>query len=355
MCVLKLGVGTGIGVTPVCAKTTRGRLPAWCSVGRTIKRALGMMGVVVCMVAASSCSGSTDASVGSQPHKTLVSRPAPKSHVLLVPHLVGGIAGWCMATVTETAIEGSAGCGPSMTSTGPIFDESCSGNDTKVDIFALTMREVAAVSVAGGTPIPTASNSTLPEGLRAVAIELLGYKWLPEPPFTHPCPQMTPFDIKGRPIRRLGKRGTPLAFRLPVRQWELSAHPPRGVCQLTATRPPRETVADSGAVALQIGRFPQLIGRAFLTCIHTTYIYREENHLRAAILLDASHPGATPSSLPDMKSLTGHPGIFEAPGSGGEMVARRIPGAWLVVEESDGIGIHVPLELLKRLRATIHL
>jgi hypothetical protein len=35
------------------------------------------------------------------------------------------------------------------------------------------------------------------------------------------------------------------------------------------------------------------------------------------------------------------------------MAARRIPGAWLVVEEEDRIGFRVPVELLEDLRATI--
>jgi hypothetical protein len=55
-----------------------------------------------------------------------------------------------------------------------------------------------------------------------------------------------------------------------------------------------------------------------------------------------------------MKPLAGHLGIFEAPGDGNEMAARRIPGAWLVVEENDGIGLRVPLALLEHLRASVH-
>lgn len=56
-----------------------------------------------------------------------------------------------------------------------------------------------------------------------------------------------------------------------------------------------------------------------------------------------------------MKPLAGHPGIFEAPGSEGEIAARPITGAWLVVEEQDDIDLKVPVELLKSLQATIRL
>jgi hypothetical protein len=71
------------------------------------------------------------------------------------------------------------------------------------------------------------------------------------------------------------------------------------------------------------------------------------------VLLNASHPGATPPPLPGMKPLAEHRGIFYAPGCEGETAALRIPGAWLVVEEEDDIGLKVPVELLKSLRATI--
>jgi len=56
--------------------------------------------------------------------------------------------------------------------------------------------------------------------------------------------------------------------------------------------------------------------------------------------------------MPGMKPLAGHPSVFSAPPN---RFARRIHDAWLVVEEEDNIGPRVPLELLKRLRATVHL
>jgi hypothetical protein len=73
-------------------------------------------------------------------------------------------------------------------------------------------------------------------------------------------------------------------------------------------------------------------------CLDTVYVYQEEHHLTAAVLLNAADPGATPPPLPGMKPLQGHPGLFEAPGPSGEMAARRIPGAWLVVGEGTYAG-----------------
>ncbi len=281
-----------------------------------------------------------------------VSRPAPNSHVLLVPELQGGIAGWCVATATETTTGGSSGCGAARTSTGPIFAEGgCQGDDMRLDTFVLTTSEVAAVSVAGGPPIPTHANATLPDGLRAAAVEVLRRKGKP-----WPCFRVTPLAANGTPIRKRGKPGRPLLVTLPgARHWTESAHQPAGVCKLTATQLPRETVAYEGDVATRIRHYRGLLGRALLSCVDTVYINHEEHHLTSAVLLNAAHPGATPPPLPGMRPFAGHPGIYEAPGCEGKRAARRIPGAWLVVEEEDDIGLRVPVELLESLRATIQL
>ena len=69
-------------------------------------------------------------------------------------------------------------------------------------------------------------------------------------------------------------------------------------------------------------------------------------------MLDAAHPGVAPPNLPGMEPLPGHPSLYEAPP---DRFARRIPGAWLVVEEEDNIGPTVPVELLERLHASLHL
>lgn len=317
---------------------------------RIVKGIFGTVIALACALATLSCSGGANASTPTVGRDAFVSRPAPNSRVLLVPNLFAGAAGWCMATASNTLTGGSASCGGSRTSTGPIFAESCTGNETVAHVYALTRDEVAAVSVDGGNPIRTAPNSTLPDGLHAVAIELLGQKLSPQN-----CPKLTPIDANGSPIHRRGKSGTPLVQLLPFRQWEEPSHPPRGVCRLVANRVPREFVAANGSVVLQARRLPGLLGRAFLACVDTTFIYRNENHLRAAVLLNASDPGATPPPLPGIRPIAGHGKIFEAPGSQGEMVARRIPGGWLVVEESDKIGVAAPIELLQYLTATIHL
>jgi hypothetical protein len=305
-------------------------------------------GVLVCGLCASACSATAAG--------RYVSQPVPNSHVLLVPELRGGTAGWCLATGYQTRTEGSSGCGGlTRTSTGPIFAEGgCEEGETRIDTYALTTSEVAAVSVAGGRPIPTTTNATLPNGLRAAAVEVLRNHGRPS--IEGHCPRLTPLNVRGKPIGRGGKVGSPQAFILPgTRQWEAPARPPAGVCGLTARQLPRETVAYQGAVATRIRPYRGLLGRALLSCADTVYVNDEEHHLTSAVLLSASHPGATPPPLPGMKPLAGHPGIFEAPESEGEMAARRIAGAWLVVDEEDDIGLKVPVELLESLQATIRL
>jgi hypothetical protein len=324
-----------------------------------MNRIVRLAAALVCILCAASC-----LAAAAGPY---VSRPTPNSHVLLVPALQGGTAGWCLATGYETTTEGSSGCGEVTTTlTGPIFAEpGCDESETGIHLYALTTSEVAAVSVYGGTPIPTTTNTTLPDGLRAAAVEVLRHNGHPSVGWR--CPRMTPLDANGKSIHDTGKEGTQLRFaqRLPgTKRWDRGVpgehpgwnarRPAHGACELTAMRLPRETSARWGSVATVIRPEKGLVGQALMSCVDITYFYLREHALTAAMLLDASHPGATPPPLPGMKPLAGHPGIFEAPDAQ-EMAARRIPGAWLVVEENDGIGLRVPVELLESLRATIRL
>jgi len=313
------------------------------------------MAVLACTVAVSGCSQSAT-------HRAYVSRPLPNGHVLLVPELRGGSSGWCVATGYRTAMERGSGCGQATTtSTGPIFDEAgCDESETAIHLYALTTSEVAAVSVYGGSPIPTTTNSTLPDGLRAAAVEVVRHNGQPNIEGGGAlCPRLTPLDAQGKPISRRGEPGRPQAVELPgTLHWEEPARPAKGECELDASKLQPETVAHEGDVATrirQIKPYRGLLGRGFLSCVDTVYITRQKDHLRAAVLLDATRPGSRPAALPGMRPVAGHVGIFEAPGSEGETLARRIPGAWLVVEEEDRIGQRAPLELLADLHAEVKL
>ena len=130
---------------------TRRYVTSWPS-GRTIMTfSVGAAMALTCAIAMPGCSGTADGIRGSY-----VSRPVPSGHVLLVPELLGGWAGWCVATGYKTTMESSAGCvEATTTSTGPIVAKvGCESDATKIDIYALTTGEVMSVSVYGGTQIP---------------------------------------------------------------------------------------------------------------------------------------------------------------------------------------------------------
>ncbi|MGC2374142.1 MAG: hypothetical protein WA484_09740 [Solirubrobacteraceae bacterium] len=96
----------------------------------------------------------------------------------------------------------------------------------------------------------------------------------------------------------------------------------------------------------------EVYGREFVSCAYTAYLFKNWP-IVAGVLLDASHPGTTPASLPAMLPLQGHPGIFQGPGDEGETIARRIAGAWLLV--AKGQGLRQRLSLLRHLHAAVHI
>ncbi len=321
-------------------------------------RVSGLVASLACAIAVSACSITHATYSDTAARQILVARRAAGVRVGLAPALDGGDAGWCITLTSTDVASGQSGasCGSTSTLTGPIITETCSGRGG-ASIAVLTRRDVAGVTVDGGAEIRTESNSGLPSGLRAAAIELSGYKIQAvrrergSGPWS-PCPLVTPVGANAKPIGNPGKSGIPLAVRLPVRQWDAPAHPPAGVCQLTSSRLPRGTVALDGIVVSRVRPFREFLGRAFVSCAETTYIYRSEHHLPAAVLLDAARPGVAPADLPGMTPLAGHPGVFEAPP---DRFARRIRGGWVVVQEEDNIGSTMPVELLEQLRPKVSL
>ncbi len=312
--------------------------------------------MVVGAITVTACSGGLAAASSKSPGAYRW-RATPGARVSLVPVLDAGRAGWCMQTVTRivtgNVTSSSRACPEPPTSTGSIFAEECEDGEDGAIVFVLTQRDVASVSIAGSRRIPTTTNATLPDGLRAASLQAPEYE--PKLSYLRHCPTIVAFDASGNAIASPARHGIPLAARLPRRTW---AHPerlPQGVCELTATRLRLGTVAWEGAVVTRITAVPRLLGRALLSCARTVYIHSGGHYVSAAALLDASHPGTPPPPLPGMKPLAGHLGVFEAQSSEGRMVARRIPGAWLVATEETPIGLAVPVELLEHLRVTIHL
>jgi hypothetical protein len=310
---------------------------------------MSVVAAIICVLVVSSCSAS------SAP----IARMVPGGEVMLVPEISAGWAGWCMAVVTK----GSGGCGNEPGTSGSIFSESWSsgkggssgGSTTYVTEGAvLTTGEVAAVSVDGGRPIPTRPASAVAGavGLRYVVVEIRGRKQEIEDNKSYP--HFTPLNGKGRAIRQFSKPEVPLGVRVPTRKWQEPEHAPPGVCELGTEKWPGVS-ARWGAVITEVKRsYSGLLDHPFLSCASTEY-FREEQPVEAGVLLDASHPGTEPPLLPAMKAVPGHPGIFQAQGSSGEgqLLGRRLPDAWLVVEEG-GSTLKERLALLEHLRAKVN-
>jgi hypothetical protein len=304
---------------------------------------------------------------------TVVATRQAGAEVLLLPVLRGGAAGWCIT------VAAGGGCpifrlkhGPIVaefwnvgTGVKPIFAENTIPDNTKstdrAEGFALTTRQVAAVAVDGSRPIATRRGPGLPQGLRSVAVRIHG-AWAPEvetpslfgrPPHKAPAglPRFTPLGRAGKPLAQRNEEGPLVVHKLAGRSWSPPAPEPAGACQLRAAQL-HGLVTNAGFVVTHAKPVNGLMGRPFLSCASTSYSLAGWPMV-GSVLLDARQPGAQPSSLPGMRAVTGSTGVFDALGSNGPMVARRVPGAWLVV--SGGEGEAQRRTLLEHLRATVHL
>ena len=138
---------------------------------------------------------------------------------------------------------------------------------------------------------------------------------------------------------------------MPTRRLTNPAQPTSGACRIGSTHLTGLKIG-GGSVITKVTSYSGLLGQGFISCASASYSLAGWPIL-AGMFLNASHPGMTPALLPAMQPLSGHPGTFQAPGSEGEMVARRIPGAWLAV--AKGKALAQRLTLLEHLSATVDL
>jgi hypothetical protein len=275
--------------------------------------------------------------------------------VLLVPDLYAGRAGWCMIVV-EPSEEST--CGAHRRNPPIVAEEWSSGGPPALTSgYAVTSKRVRSVA-SGGEPIPTRAEAALPDGFRAVAVEIHGRELLAE---SIALPQFVPLDGDGRVIPRPRDRSLTAAYAetltvdVPSTAVRDPAHPTPDICQIKAASLPglRE---QGGGVITEARSYPGLVGQGFLACTNDSYSLHGWP-LFASVLLSASHPGASPSPLPAMRPLRGHPGIYQAPGeqsdARNEMLTRRGKGTWLVVVK--GQGLKQRLELLEHLSARVNL
>lgn len=303
-----------------------------------------MVAAVGCVMAGASLSYARASPAASAGPPAATSAGDEGFSVQLVVPIQGGLVGWCETYQTPNRSGGK--CPVVPTSSRPIVTESWS-YDPHPDIteaVVLTTGAVSAVSApGGGASVATRAEAGLPYGLRAAFLEIPGAE-----PGEHRT--LTPLAAGGQPIAGLPPSSTPAGYGLQSHAWQRPAHPPRGLCGLSASSLPGLT-AESGRVVLHLESFTGLIGRPFLSCADTEY-QLDGSPLDAGVVLDATHPGTAPAPLPGMTGLQGHAGIFQAPGWNGRITGRRIRGAWLVVE--GGSSPQQRLSVLEHLHAGVH-
>jgi hypothetical protein len=270
----------------------------------------------------------------------------PAFNVRLVPTLKVGQAGWC-TVIEEHGVTGMSACGGVPRPSSPFLQvqgwgEGCSHISRTV---AVTIPQVAAVVVNGGSHVATEPLPGLPYGLRAARI--LSPAGTPAQCRAGDVPGTTtkPLDAHGRLI---SSRWPTLPLQGRVGSWRYPGRPPEGVCALRAGGVPGLSTS-SGEVLSAIRPFPgRIVGHAFLPCIATVYRLGQLP-LRATVVLDALNPSARVAALPDFKAVRGAPGFF----SEGGLTARRSGRAWLIV--GQGSGLAERMRLLRHLSSTVEL
>jgi hypothetical protein len=323
--------------------------------GQLWRLSLAVIGTIGWSFSSVACQGSP--SGVSQADTSRDVQVVSRNEVLFTPRLEAGEGGWCVTTVR------SVNACPTFALQvfqEPIIVEDWSGQSsssttTVNEAVVVASSEVAAVELDKYAPVPTRAGVGLPDHLRAAIVELRGNSGghvlgvAVPPPF--PTSHFTALDGKGEPMRQVRTPGPPLEFRVPSRRLVRSEKAPLGICSLTV-RGTLEFVFGTGRVMIVVEPHRNIRGREFVDCVRKTYLVGKTS-IEANVLLDAARPGATPASLPGMQLLRRHRGVFRGPGVGGEMVARRIAGAWLVVTKGEGLDQR--LTLLEHLHAQVHL
>jgi hypothetical protein len=123
-------------------------------------------------------------------------------------------------------------------------------------------------------------------------------------------------------------------------------HPLPGVCELSQHGLPALT-PEWGHTISTISPAADSVGELFLSCVDTEY-YLHGWPLEVGVLLDARRPGRTLGAIPGAHSFAGSANVvgFDA----GQLSARRVGDAWLVVE--GGSGAAQRLQVLRALSIT---
>lgn len=340
----------------VVGRLMRKRRPSWRGVGRGV----GVLGVLACSLGSLSSCGSSAAAVGGRDNAKPVT---VRTQVYLVPDLDAGSAGWAVCVAGERCGGGDA------RARGPILAQRWGGTNHPpvTEALAITTAAVRAVvvyrlqlisrhpprgryeRVVGVGAIPTRTEAGLPRGLRVVEVQFQGRSQRLLREAESQEHRFFALNAKGtiinQPVSGVLKK------TLPIQPVADAAHPSSGPCRIDFTAFDNVFPFEAHTVK---GLEPQrnLFGHAFMSCASTDYKLGGWI-LQAGVLVDASDPGERPPMLPYARPLPGHPGVFEALGGNQYEVAiaRRIPGAWLVVGEGHTIAQR--LSILEHLRARV--
>jgi hypothetical protein len=253
---------------------------------------------IICL-AAGSCAGS--AAVRNSTADGSAVRTRIGLVVVLSPAIEAGWAGWC---VNIEGVELSGSCAD-VRSHGPILAErwgrGVGGGALDVGV---TSSDVTSVSLSNGAVIPTRAEPGLPRGLRVVVAEITNGGTVPlNALISH---GFTPLNSKRKQIVRANDQVESLGYEVRSEGWNSPTAPPQGICAIRTTGT-GEIRAIRGGVVSDKRSYPGLIGEAFVTCAGTEYSFSHgKGSLLGGMLVNASHPGTTPSStLVDSSLLLG--------------------------------------------------
>jgi hypothetical protein len=226
-----------------------------------------------------------------------VPTPAGADYVVeVMPDLTAGQAGWCAGVTLRSGADvvGGRGCGPAARPGANLLVGGALMGPNGI-AYAVVGPKVARVDFGDGRRIVPRADAGVPEGWRAAVAQ-----------------------TSGSDLKLLDAAGRTLSTQSHGDRQHLS------VRKVSPTRPPdaRCAITVRGlrpAAANLLTEFPTkslgLAEPAFLSCA-TTVIYDGKTRFRAAVLLDANHPGARAPELPATPRF---------------LSGRRVGNAWLVV------------------------
>jgi hypothetical protein len=250
----------------------------------------------------------------------------------VIPDLEPGDVGWCSyprfwyprGSHRTTAIGQGGTCAPALTGDPPVI----LGGGGNSLFWAIVSPQVAGVRVGPHEVIRPRSSPRLPNGWRAVVTFSAAFNPSSNPPKT-PLPELIPLDRSGHPISQGSVRSL---AGVPLRSVDPN-HPPNGPCALHGANLAGVTRQWEVAVTSLPHFGSSVANDALFACAHSWYLFRPNAPaVSAAILLNARYPEQPAPPLPDLHT-TATAGLFtEDGGSSGDITARRMGRAWLVVQ-----------------------